>query len=122
MNRSAAASLVIGIVILALSVVLPYIGDRHFIWFTINGDSALGHSGVLYLISPLAMPVVLIMWYAAIKGFQFGRRAKSSGEISGWYPQAGFYIAIVNFVVLGIITIILPIITWVGTGYSTGIP
>lgn len=121
MNRSAAISLITGVLVLVISISLPYFGGGHFLWFTINGATAFGKSGVLYLISPLAMPVVLIMWYGAVKGFQYGYQARSSENPDAWYNRMGFYLGIANFIVLGWNTIILPILSWVNTGYNTGI-
>ncbi len=111
-KKPAFLSLTIGIVVFAVGIILPYLGGRNFLWFTINCQSLFGSSGAIYLVSPLAMPVVLITWYLSIVGFKYGCIARKNDEIPHWYSKAGFILGIVNFVILGWQTVLLPIISW----------
>lgn len=115
MNKTAWGSIIIGSVVFVVSLILPYMGNRNFLWFTVSG-STFSQSGTLYLVSPAAMPLVLILWICAIYGLLSGYLAKKAGITSDCYTKVGAVISIINVLILGWLTILWPLFTWMMMG------
>lgn len=112
MNKTALRSIVIGAAVFVISMVLPYLGHGDFLWFTVKGDY-FDESELLYLVSPAAMPVLLILWLLGIYGLAVGYFARKAGEASDRFSNAGIVIGIVNILLLGWQTMILPLLSWI---------
>lgn len=121
MNKTALGSIIVGGLVFAVSLILPYMGNKNFLWFTIDGPNNFNSSGTLYLISPAAMPLVLLLWFCAIYGLMSGYFAKKAGIAADCYTKVGTAIGIINVVLLGLISVLWPLFTWLGMGHHTSL-
>ncbi|MHB1000425.1 MAG: hypothetical protein ACYC27_14390 [Armatimonadota bacterium] len=112
MSKSVWRSFLPGVLVFICALILPYLGNRDFLWFTIDGSAHFASSGTLYLISPPAMPVVLILWVAALYGLVSGIASKRSDEKPLWTSKAGLVLGIANVLILGWMSIVWPLFTW----------
>lgn len=121
MDKTALRSIIFGLIVFVCSLALPYIGGQNFLWFTIRGTSYFGSSGTLYLVSPGAMPIVLILWILALSGLRDGYISRKANADPPYYAKLGFVIGIINSLILGWLTVVLPIFTWLVMGHVTSL-
>lgn len=116
MSRKTLISIITGAAVFVIAMLLPYLGDKNFLWLTV---SLLGESGTLYFISPAAMPLVLLLWFCAIYGLSNGYTAKKAAVTSDRYAKIGTVIGIINVVLLGFLSVLWPLIIWLIFGHPT---
>jgi uncharacterized membrane protein HdeD (DUF308 family) len=112
MNKTSWGSIIIGAVVFVVSLILPFLGNRNFLWFTVSGPSYFGSSGTLYFINPIAMPLVLILWLAAVFGLYGSYSSKRASEAPNQHAKVGIIIGIINVLMLGLLTMIIPLLSW----------